>query len=336
MAYYGRLAELERERASFAVATVVARRAPVSSHVGDRAIVLADGRIEGFVGGSCSRDIVRREALRALRTGLPRLVQIKPGGEAADGSTAGPNDEGNGGSVRAGDDCVVVAMGCASEGAVDVYIEPHVAHPRLLVVGDTPVADALARIAAQVPYDVVRVVLDAEQAALPPIPRVRTIALEALQRHLDDTGSDERAQLVAVVASQGHYDEAALAPLLVAEPAFVGLLASRRRAAAVKETLAQQGVAPERLASLQAPVGLDIGARTPGDVAISIVAQIVAAAPRPQRAEADGEQATAFDPVCGMEVDASTALHRIEHAGRTHMFCCAGCRASFAAEHQLV
>jgi xanthine dehydrogenase accessory factor len=322
MAYYGRLAELERERASFAVATVVARRAPVSSHVGDRAIVLADGRIEGFVGGSCSRDIVRREALRALRTGLPRLLQIRPGGADADALTD--------------DDCVVVAMGCASEGAVDVYIEPHVSHPRLLVVGDTPVADALARIAAQVPYDVVRVVLDAEQAALPPIPRVRTIALEALQRHLDDTGSDERAQLVAVVASQGHYDEAALAPLLAAEPAFVGLLASRRRAAAVKETLAQQGVAPERLASLQAPVGLDIGARTPGDVAISIVAQIVAAAPRPQRAEADGEQATAFDPVCGMEVDVETALHRIEHAGRTHVFCCAGCRASFAAEHQLV
>jgi xanthine dehydrogenase accessory factor len=336
MAYYGRLAELERERASFAVATVVARRAPVSSHVGDRAIVLADGRIEGFVGGSCSRDIVRREALRTLRTGLPQLLQIRPGGDAGDGSSAQAGDEAAGGPGRLGDDCVVVAMGCASEGAVDVYIEPHVSHPRLLVVGDTPVADALARIAAQVPYDVVRVVLDAEQAALPPIPRVRTIALESLQRHLDDTGSDERAQLVAIVASQGHYDEAALAPLLAAEPAFVGLLASRRRAAAVKDVLAQQGVAPERLAALQVPVGLDIGARTPGDVAISIVAQIVAVSPRPNRAESDGEQAMAFDPVCGMEVELETALHRIEHGGRMHVFCCAGCRASFAAEHQLV
>ena len=322
MAHFGRLAELERERASFAVATVVARRAPVSSHVGDRAIVLADGRIEGFVGGSCSRDIVRREALRALRSGQPRLVQIRPGGDDADG--------------RTDDDCVVVAMGCASEGAVDVYVEPHVSHPRLLIVGDTPVADALARIAAQIPYDVVRVVLDAELAALPPIPRVRTIALEALQRHLDDSGSDERAQLVAVVASQGHYDEAALAPLLAAQPAFVGLLASRRRAAAVKDVLAREGIAPERLAALQVPVGLDIGARTPGDVAISIVAQIVAVSPRPQGAEPDGESAMAFDPVCGMEVEAATALHRIEHAGRTHVFCCAACRASFAAEHQLV
>src|SRR6202163_1109836 len=289
MSFFARLAELERERTSFAVATVVARRAPVSSHLGDRAIVFADGRMEGFVGGSCSRDIVRREALRAIRIGLPRLVQIQPGGSA----------EGGGDTV--GDVCGAVAMGCASEGAVDVYIEPHLPHPRLLVVGDTPVAGALARIAAQIPYDVVRVVLEAELGGLAPIPHVRPIALEALPAHLDDTGSDERAQLVAVVASQGHYDEAALAPLLAAEPAFVGLLASPRRGAAVKTTLAAEGVAAGRRERMQVPVGLDIGARTPGDVAISIIAQIVAAAPSRAGGEAPAAPDTAFDPVCGME-----------------------------------
>ena len=324
MSFFGRLAELERERASFAVATVVARRAPVSSHLGDRAVVLADGRMEGFVGGSCSRDIVRREALHAIRIGLPRLVQIRPGALAETGENASG-------------DCVVVAMGCASEGAVDVYIEPHLPHPRLLVVGDTPVAGALARIAAEIPYDVVRVVLAAELAGLAPIPHVRAIALEALQQHLDDAGRDERAQLVAVVASQGHYDEAALAPLLAAQPAFVGLLASRRRTAAVTALLAQEGVTPEQLAALHAPVGLDIGARSPGDVAISIVAQIVATAPRAQAVpDADEPADTAIDPVCGMEVDIATAQHRLEHLGRTFFFCCAGCRASFAAEHERV
>jgi len=322
MTPYGRLAELERERASFAVATVVARRAPVSSHLGDRAIVLADGRMEGFVGGSCSRDIVRREALRALRSGQGRLVQIRPG--AADGAPS------------ADEDCVVVAMGCASEGAVDVYIEPHVPSPRLLVVGDTPVAGALARIAAEIPYDVVRVVLEAELAALPVVPRVRAIALQTLQHHLDDAGSDERAQIVAVVASQGHYDEAALAPLLAAEPAFVGLLASPRRGAAVKATLAAEGVTAERLDRISVPVGLDIGARTPGDVAISIVAQIVAASPHRGAVDAVTLPTTAFDPVCGMEVDLATAQHRIEHEGRSYAFCCASCRASFVAEHQRV
>ena len=323
MTSFGRLAELERERAGFAVATVVARRAPVSSHLGDRALVFADGRMEGFVGGSCSRDIVRREALRALRSGQPRLVQIRPSAQLGTGEIAG-------------DECVIVAMGCASEGAVDVYIEPHLPHPMLLVVGDTPVADALARIAAQIPYEVVRVVLDAELAALAPAARVRAIALEALQRHLDDTGRDARAQLVAVVASQGHYDEAALAPLLAAEPAFVGLLASRRRAEAVKAVLAQEGLAPEVLARLHVPVGLDIGARTPGDVAISIVAQIIATAPFAVASDEPDPTTTARDPVCGMEVEIATAQHRLDHGGHTHYFCCAGCRASFAAEHERV
>jgi len=322
MTPFGRLAELERERACFAVATVVARRAPVSSHLGDRAIVQADGRMEGFVGGSCSRDIVRREALRALRSGLPRLVQIRPGELAAE--------------TKQDDECVVVAMGCASEGAVDVYIEPYLPHPRLIVVGDTPVAGALARIAAEIPYDVVRVVLDAELAAVPHAARVRAIPLESLSRHLEDAGRDACAQLVAVVASQGHYDEAALAPLLAAQPAFVGLLASRRRGAAVKATLAAESVPVERLERIVIPVGLDIGARTPGDVAISIVAQIVASA----GARADGvlpaSPEAAFDPVCGMEVDLASAAHRIEHEGRTYAFCCAGCRASFASEHALV
>jgi xanthine dehydrogenase accessory factor len=323
MPSFARLAELERERASFVVATVVARRAPVSSHLGDRAIVFADGRIEGFVGGSCSRDLVRREALRVLRAGLPRLLQIRSGADAA-------------GGAGASDDCVVVAMGCASEGSVDVYLDPHLPHPRLLVVGDTPVADALARIAAEIPYDVVRVVLAAELGALRPIPRVRAIALESLAQHLADAGSDERAQLVAVVASQGHYDEEALAPLLAARPAFVGLLASRRRGAAVKTALERDGIEPERLAALRVPVGLDVGARTPGDVAISIVAEIVAAAPRVSLPDDDAEHATAIDPVCGMTVETASAAHRLAHAGRTFFFCGAGCRAAFTAEHERV
>jgi xanthine dehydrogenase accessory factor len=324
MSIYARLAELEREHTIFALATVVARRAPVSSHLGDRALVFADGRMEGFVGGSCSRDIVRREALRAIRSGLPRLVQIRPGG--AEGESE-PHDE----------DCVVVAMGCASEGAVDVYLEPHVPRRRLLIVGDTPVAASLARIAAQIPYDVVRVVLEAELATLENVPSVRAIALESLQRHLDDSGADERSHLVAVVASQGHYDEEALAPLLSAQVAFVGLLASRRRAAAIGAVIATQGVSPDQLATLHVPVGLDIGARAPGEVAISIVAEIIAGAP-PLPADPDelAQPATAIDPVCGMDVEIANARHRFDHDGHTHYFCSAGCRASFVADLERV
>jgi xanthine dehydrogenase accessory factor len=357
VSFFARLAELERERACFAVATVVARRAPVSSHLGDRALVFADGSMDGFIGGSCSRDIVRREALRALRSGQPRLVQIAPGAPAPDPANAQP-DAGDAARLHAAsDDCVVVAMGCASEGAVDVYIEPHLPLPRLIVVGDTPVADALARVAAQIRYDVVRVVLAGEIDNLAPVAGVRPIALESLATHLADAGSDACAQLVAVVASQGHYDEEALAPLLAAQPAFVGLLASRRRARAVSAVLAQQGVTPESLATLCTPVGLDIGARGPGDVAIAILAEIIqtnaAASTTPaivspevnahvhNQAGNSGAsttvdqgttEATAIDPVCGMEVDIATARHRFEHGGRTYVFCGASCRAAFAAD----
>jgi xanthine dehydrogenase accessory factor len=338
VSFFARLAELERERACFAVATVVARRAPVSSHLGDHALVFADGAMDGFVGGSCSRDIVRREALRALRSGQPRLVQIRPD------ALGTANVEIAGASARpalSAEDCVVVAMGCASEGAVDVYIEPHLPLPRLIVVGDTPVADALARVAAQIRYDVVRVVLAGELAALAPVAGVRPIALESLATHLTDAGRDACAQLVAVVASQGHYDEEALAPLLAARPAFVGLLASRRRARSVGAVLAQNGVPPEQLATLRTPVGLDIGARGPGDVAIAILAEIIATnaaangAPVVDAREAIAhvhDTGTAIDPVCGMEVDAATARHRFEHGGQTYVFCGAGCRAKFAAD----
>ncbi len=199
------------------------------------------------------------------------------------------------------------------------------------------------------------------------------MALESLATHLADAGSDACAQLVAVVASQGHYDEEALAPLLAAQPAFVGLLASRRRAESVSAVLAAQGVPPERLAALRTPVGLDIGARSPGDVAISILAEIVsvtnaatASAAPDSAAPAHGaglsgepaagthvhdtgahvhdtgahvhdtgapaEAAIAIDPVCGMEVELASARHRFERDGRSYVFCCAGCRASFAAD----
>jgi xanthine dehydrogenase accessory factor len=343
VSFFARLAELERERACFAVATVVARRAPVSSHLGDRALVFADGAMDGFIGGSCSRDIVRREALRALRTGQPRLVQITPD---APGSGKPHDSDPAARQGVASEDCVVVAMGCASEGAVDVYIEPHLPLPRLIVVGDTPVADAVARVAAQIRYDVVRVVLARELGTLAPVAGVRPIALESLAGHLADAGSDACAQLVAVVASQGHYDEEALVPLLAARPAFVGLLASRRRARSVSAVLAQQGVPPEQLATLRTPVGLDIGARGAGDVAIAILAEIIqtntvaSGAPAvaepelgaPERSAHVHDTATAIDPVCGMEVDVATARHRFERGGRTYVFCGAGCRAAFAAD----
>jgi len=319
--FFERVAALERGRDAFAVAMVIDRRAPVSSHLGDRAIVLADGRMEGFVGGSCSRDIVRRQALEAMRIGKPRLVQIEPDNVPA---RAGSETE-----------TFVVPMGCASEGAVNVYIEPHQPARLLVVAGHSPVADHLVRLASSLDrYRVVRVVSDEELRDVPES-AVRCVALASLRALLSELDPQQRRRTVAVVASQGHYDESALETLLTGEPvAFVGLLASRKRGADVLGILAQQGIAADRIASVRNPVGLDIGARDPGEVAVSILAEIVAATATAEPLDVEVSSAPAFarDPVCEMEVEIADAVHRAEHAGRAYYFCCAHCRATFMAE----
>ena len=208
------------------MATVVARRAPVSAHLGDRAIVFADGRMEGFIGGACSREIVRQQALDALRTRHGRLVSIRT------------DDSGPGESTA---EHVIVPMTCVSEGAIDVFVEPFVQPRRLVVVGATPVADALARLARSMNYDVVRVVEAREQqdvgADAAPL-GVSVVALEALDTTLRE-GSPDQA---VVVASQGHYDEQALESVLKCQVPYVGLVASRKRGAAVRAFLEQSGV----------------------------------------------------------------------------------------------
>src|SRR5574339_442677 len=209
-----RIAALRRAGERFATATVVGRRAPVSAHLGDRAIVMADGRMEGFIGGACSREIVRKQALDAIRTRRARLVSITP--DAASAGTSDPEH-------------VVVAMTCVSEGAVDVYVEPDLRPRRVVVVGATPVADALARTAVTLDYDVVRVVdaaelrdLETQAAAI----GFTLAPLESLAAAV--TGGGPGA--AAVVATQGHYDEQALETILRAGGTpYVGLVASRKR-----------------------------------------------------------------------------------------------------------
>ena len=315
-----RIARLSREGQSFAVATVVGRRAPVSSHLGDRAIIFADGRMEGFVGGACSHEIVRMQALEVLASGQSRVVSIRP----------------DAGSVQSTSDHVVVPMTCASEGAVDVYIEPLVRPRLLIVVGATPIAAALARLSRALDYRVIRVVDGRERTDVEPEAAafgftVATLdALDDLLTPLPD-GHDDRA---VVVASQGHYDEEALTATLKRGVSYVALVASRARGATVKALLEEQGV--PAVATLRHPAGLDLGARTPPEVALSILAEIVqvrASQPREQPGSAPtaapAASSIAVDPVCHMEVDIATARHKADLDGVTYYFCAASCKARF-------
>lgn len=334
--FLDRVAALRREGQRFATATVVGRRAPVSAHLGDRAIVYPDGRMEGFIGGACSREIVRRQALECLRAGHARLVSIRP--DAMDVDARDPEH-------------VTVRMTCVSEGAVDVYVEPVLPARRLIVVGSTPVADALTRTAVSLDYDVVRVVDDRERPDLGPAAEalgVRMVLLAELESLVRESGREA----AAVVASQGHYDEQALETILREGAAYVGLVASRTRGAAVKQLLDDGGV--PGTAAIRSPAGLDLGARTPPEVALSILAEIVRERPTqtldaaPVRVASRGDagaspireapasetaQTTAdrvaIDPVCQMEVEIATATHTAVVEGTTYYFCCAHCRARF-------
>jgi len=326
--FFERIARLGRDGQSFATATVVGRRAPVSAHLGDRAIVFADGRMEGFVGGACSHEIVRQQALESMRTGTGRLVSIRP--EASGAAESSP-------------DRVVVPMTCASEGAVDVYVEPFVQARLLVVVGATPIASALARMARSLDYRVVRVVDDRERADLEPEAVAfgfTVAALGALGELLrpPDAGTDDRA---VVVASQGHYDEEALESALGSGVPYVGLVASRARGATVRTLLDDHGV--PGVAALRNPAGLDLGARTPPEVALSILAEIVqarsgrvpaqAASPRAAAAAVPpAAPSSAIDPVCGMEVHVATARHKADVESVTYYFCCANCRTRFVKQ----
>jgi xanthine dehydrogenase accessory factor len=313
---------LRREHRSFATATVVGRRAPVSAHLGDRAIVHEDGRMEGFVGGACSREIIRRQALDSIRAGRARLVSIRP--EAGVDASSDPEH-------------VFVPMTCVSEGAVDVYVEPSVRPRRLVVVGATPVAEALARTALAAGYDVVRIVESEEQRDLDAQAAESgwvLAPLEALSALVTDGGP----ATAAVVATQGHYDEQALEGILRSRAAsYIGLVASRKRGATVKASLEQQGIIGADV--VRVPAGLDLGARTAPDVAIAILAEIVQsrpdqaldAGPREQQ-NAAAAHSTAVDPVCHMEVEVATARHTAEVQGTRYYFCCARCRTLFEAE----
>jgi xanthine dehydrogenase accessory factor len=293
--------ELRAARTPFVVATVVRAQRPTSVHTGDAALVLGDGTIEGFVGGTCAEQSVRLHALRALETGEALLLRILPGdGEAESDPPAR----------------VTVQNMCLSGGSLEIFIEPMLASPRVLVVGETPIASAVARMGAELDLDMVVVAgADVEPAA-------------------DD--------LALVVAAHGRDELSALRRGLEAGLPYVGLVASRVRGSAVVAELHAEGLAEERLAHLETPAGLDIGARTPEEIALSILARIVAVrrgeqplsvrvvAPAPAAAP---EPATAIDPVCGMAVAAVAQTPHVDHEGRRVYFCCDGCRCTWTRSH---
>src|SRR3954451_8770776 len=326
-----RIAALEADGSRFAVATVVAVQRPTSAKPGARGIVHPDGTIEGWVGGSCAQPVVVREALRALVDGQPRLLRLSKTGPAG--------GRGGGGGVE-------LVMTCHSGGTLEIYVEPHVPAPDLWLVGTTPIVGALASLGAAAGWRGSGFDPEADPEAFPGADRV--LAETALARFEPETAP------YVIVATQGIWDEEALRSVFRREASYVGLVASPTRSQHVRAWLRHEGqVSDERLAALRAPAGLDLGAETPEEIAISILGELVqvrrgtasfVAAPGPATLAGEGAmtlQAPAaavvddivlLDPVCGMIVERSRARHLAEHEGVVYAFCRMGCRTAFIQE----
>ena len=328
---FARAADLETAGRSFAVATVVAVRRPTSARPGASGIVHPDGSIEGWVGGSCAQPVVVREALRALGDGQPRLLRLSKDAPA----------EG-----RRGDGVVELVMTCHSGGTLEIYVEPHLPAPVLWVAGTTPIAGALVALGAAAGWRVSIIDPIADPDAFP--------GAERVVAGTDIAGLDPDIAPAVVVATQGVWDEEALAAALARDASYVGLVASPTRAAVVRAWLRDEaGVPDERLAALRAPAGLDLGAETAEEIALSILAELVqvrrgtasfVASPGPAtlvggvKVTVDAsiqpivDDIVLLDPVCGMTVDRARARHLAEHDGVVYAFCSMGCRTSFMRE----
>jgi xanthine dehydrogenase accessory factor len=296
----------------FVLATVVWCERPTSAKPGAQTLIRANGECTGWIGGSCTQPVVLREALRMLREGgEPYLLRL---GTTESATSIARSD------VR------IFPMSCTSGGVLDIYMEPHLPLPQLLLIGDSPVIAALRQLAPVLHFAITQV----------------------SSADLSQTRLDERTYIL--VASHGQYDEEALEQALRSPACYVGMVASRKRGEACRKYLRESGLTAAQIERLKVPAGLDVGAVTPEEIAASILAELV----QVRRGQAGSSEHTAIaleegqpqshdvvaaveatiDPVCGMTVEIATAQHHSTYEGRDFYFCCPACKRQFERNPQ--
>ena len=274
--------ELRARDEPFVLATVVAYKSPQSAKPGSRAIIKTDGSISGWVGGGCVQPIVLREAQQALKSGEPKLISISP--------DAAHTDDWNGvESYR---------MTCEGGGSLEIYLEPFLPKPELLIVGDSPVAQTVAQLGELLGFKII-----------------------------DDTSRINESTYV-VVATMGNGDEEGLLSVLGSKPRYFGLVASEKKAKALFEYAREHGYTDEQISVIKCPAGLALGGETMPEIALSVMAEIT------QLRREHGfieEQAPseAIDPICGMTVNIANAKYTSVFEDRTIYFCCLRCKETF-------
>ncbi|MDH3683485.1 MAG: XdhC family protein [Acidimicrobiia bacterium] len=307
-------AALVAAREPFVLVSVVWRRGPSSGHVGSTAIVRADGSVQGWIGGACAEPSMISRALECLGTSRSELVFLGPPDEA--------DERGHSSSAS-------VPMACDSDGALEVFLEPIVPSLRLVVVGRSPAVDAMAAMGRALGWDA-WIVDDGGRADEHPNPDIVRTKLEL------DLVTDRGCAVV--VATQGHYDDLALAAALATPAGYIGLVASERRAATVLDHLRADGHRDDDLARIDAPAGLDLGPTENVEIAAAVIAELVTRRTRGDLQPDDARRPTgptaAIDPVCGMTVDPSSAKYHAMVDGVDYWFCASSCKREFEQIHQ--
>jgi xanthine dehydrogenase accessory factor len=314
----------------FALVTVVRCESPTSAKPGAKAVVDADGNIDGWIGGGCAQPAVIDTVKKALKDGQARLIRVSPV---------------KGGKVEEG--IIDFGMTCHSGGTLDIFIDPVVPRPALLIIGASPSAQALAALASRVGFDVSAASPGADREMFPD-------ALQVLDS-LDVTSLQGGEASFVVVATQGKRDEAGLEAALASGAPYIAFIASERKADKLRGYLKERGHDARRVDAIDAPAGVEIGAVTYEEIALSVLAGLIkarrgegiglvpavaaeatcsgsesaAGMATAAASERTGAAENAIDPVCGMSVAVAAAEFISEYQGRRYYFCCAGCQHSF-------
>lgn len=296
----------------FAVAHVIWREAPSSGKPGDKAIILKDGTIIGWIGGGCVKGIAVKEAREAIRENRSRLVRIDPDEVNSEDSSH-----------------KTYRMSCHSGGTMELFIEPITPNPQLIIVGKSNIARALSKLAIATNLRVHVLSNDVHKGMFPGVNNIHD--------RVDFSKINIDKNTFIVVSTQGEDDEESIRKALETSCNYVGFISSLRKSVKIKEYLEQTELSANRINELKIPVGMDINAKLPEEIAISILAEIVQLFRDPNRKE-DQESDTAINddtyinPVCRVAVSKKDAKHVLEYGAHTVYFCCDGCKVSFDTE----
>ena len=296
--------DLRAREEPFVLATVVAYKSPQSAKPGSKAIIKTDGSTIGWVGGGCVQPIVLREAKQALQTGKPKLLTISP--DAARGDWQGVES---------------FQMTCEGGGSLEIYLEPFLPKPQLLIVGYSPVAQTVAQLGHLLDFKIVVADTQASSERNPEAELVLT-DLRLVRDHINEDS-------YVVVATMGNGDEEGLLAVVGTRPRYLGLVASKKKSAALFDYLRTRGATDEDIAVITCPAGIEIGSKTLTEIALSVAAEVT----RVRRTRSDEPKPqvvdTAIDPICGMTVDIESAKYSSVVDGHTIYFCCLHCKETF-------